>query len=96
LTSVFRAGDITCISWAPKAIHMGKLPSLCSMFELSAHLYTFSIPEPYMSLGTKHIPKSSHEVSLLKRSELSLTPPHRDALPLQWGHLGEMMAENAN
>lgn len=49
LTSVFRAGDITCISWAPKAIHMGKLPSspsLCSMYELYAHLYTFSILEP--------------------------------------------------
>lgn len=41
LTTVYHAGDITCISWAPKMIPMGKLPSLCSIRELSVHFYDF-------------------------------------------------------
>lgn len=49
LTTVYHAGDITCISWAPKMIPMGKLPSLCSIRELSVHFYDFPVLDPWMN-----------------------------------------------
>lgn len=79
LTSLYHAGDITCISWAPTTIPMGKSPSLHSICELPTRFSTFLLLSPIQLHALAYIPESSMmEASLFFRriSELNSVWPH--------------------